>query len=151
MQIVASYVVGHLSLLIDNLSNRHISMTKYKCHSCGQEHDQWPALIYNSPIQYNQLNNEEKENNGRLGNDFCIIHSEDQTDRFIRCTLTQKIIDHCADLKCGIWVSLSEKSYQDYYDNFENDNHLTEYFGWFCSSLNGYEDTLHIPHIKAGK
>ena len=120
-------------------------MTKYKCHCCGQEHEDWPALIYTSPAQYSQLDDEEKENNGHLGNDFCIIYSEDQTDRFIRCTLTQKITDHCKDLEYGIWVSLSEKSYDDYYDNFENDHHLTEYFGWFCSSLNGYEDTLNIP------
>ncbi len=91
------------------------------------------------------MDEEEKENIGRLGSDFCIIYHIDQTDRYIRCTLTQKVNDHCENLDYGIWVSLSEESYKDYCDNFKKNNHLTEYFGWFCSSLNGYEDTLHIP------
>ena len=118
---------------------------KYKCNCCGQEHDEWPALTFSSPTAYNQLTEEEKNELGKLSNDFCVITYPDQTDRFIRCTLTQKVTDHCDNLDYGIWVSLSEKSYQDYYDNYNNDNHVTEYFGWLCSSISEYDKTLSIP------
>lgn len=82
---------------------------------------------------------------GQLNSDFCVIVYPDQTDRFIRCTLTQKVTDYCENIEYGIWVSLSEKSYNDYSDNFDKDNHLTEYFGWLCSSIPDYDDTLGIP------
>ena len=118
---------------------------KYKCSCCGQEHEEWPSLTFTSPTAYNQLTDEEKKELGKLSNDFCVITYPDQTDRFIRCTLTQKVIDHCENLDYGIWVSLSEESFQDYSDNFRNDNHLTQYFGWFCSSIPDYDNTLSIP------
>jgi len=118
---------------------------KYICTSCGQEHEEWPALGYFSPTPYNNLSEEEKQNIGELSNDFCIIHYPDHTDRFIRCTLTQKVIDHCGDLQYGLWVSLSEKSFQDYSDNFKNENYETKYFGWLCNDLPDYEFDESIP------
>jgi hypothetical protein len=118
---------------------------KYKCSSCGQEHEEWPALTFSSPAPYNELTNEDKEEFGQLSSDFCVITYPEQTDRFIRCTLTQKVTDHCEDLEYGIWVSLSEKNFQDYKDNYNNENHLTQYFGWFCSSIPEYNNTLDIP------
>lgn len=126
---------------------------KYKCSCCGQEHDEWPALMFYTPTPYNDLTEDEKKALGQIGDDFCVITNPDQTDRFIRCTLTQKVIDHCGNLEYGIWVSVSEKSYQDYYDNFESDNHVTQYFGWLCSRIPEYDDTLGVPttvQTKAG-
>jgi hypothetical protein len=41
------------------------------------------------------LSEDDKKNIGQLDTDFCVITDSDQTDRFIRCTLTQKVIDHC--------------------------------------------------------
>jgi len=126
---------------------------KYKCIYCGQEHDEWPALTFYTPTPYNELTEVEKETFGQTSDDFCVIQYPDQTDRFIRCTLTQKVIDHCEILEYGIWVSVSENSYQDYYDNFESDSHVTQYFGWLCSKIPEYDDTLSIPttvKTKAG-
>jgi len=118
---------------------------KYICHNCGKEHEEWPALAYASPTPYHDLTDEEKQNIAELTNDFCIIHHPDQTDRFIRCTLTQKVIDHCENLEYGLWVSLSEKSFQDYSDNFNNDNHITQYFGWLSNVLPDYNFENSIP------
>lgn len=117
----------------------------HKCSNCGKEHVGWPALTFSSPAPYNDLSEEEQESIAKLSNDFCVIEHPDQTDRFIRCTLTQKVIDHCDDLQYGIWVSLSEASYNDYYDNFESTEHITQYFGWLCSRIPPYESTLSIP------
>ena len=112
---------------------------KYTCSNCGKEHEEWPALVYISPTNYDSLSEEEKNNIGQLDTDFCIIKHADQTDRFIRCTLTQKVNDHCEDLEYGLWVSLSEKSFQDYSDNFDNENHVTKYFGWLSNDLPDYD------------
>jgi hypothetical protein len=122
-----------------------IGAQKYICSSCGQEHEEWPALAYISPTAYDNLTDDEKQNIGELTGDFCIIRYLDQTDRFIRCTLTQKVTDHCEDLEYGLWVSLSEKSFQDYSDNFKNENHETKYFGWLCSALPDCDFKESIP------
>ncbi len=122
-----------------------INLEKYTCTCCGQEHEEWPALTYNSPDAYHNLTDEEKQNIGELKDDFCVIRHPDQIDRFIRCTLTQKVVDHCEDLEYGLWVSLSEKSFQDYSENFKNEHHVTNYFGWLCNDLRDYEFNESIP------
>lgn len=118
---------------------------KYICSNCGKEHTEWPALTYDSPSNYNNLSEEDKQNMGTLGTDFCTIKHPEQTDKFIRCTLTQKVIEHCEALEYGLWVSLSDNSYQDYSENFKNENRETKYFGWLCNDLPDYEFKESIP------
>lgn len=112
---------------------------KYTCSCCGKEHEDWPALTYDSPSNYHSLSEEEQQAIGQLDQDFCVITYPDQVDRFIRCTLSQPVIDYCETLEYGLWVSLSEKSFQDYSENFKNENHETQYFGWLCSNVPGYD------------
>ena len=85
--------------------------TEFKCSKCGKVHSEWPALTFKSPANYDFLSDKEKTELGKLDSDFCEIHYEDQIDRFIRVTLTQKVNDTCENLDYGLWVSLSEKSY----------------------------------------
>lgn len=119
---------------------------RYMCSKCGQEHENWPALTYDFPSNYLDLTDDEKLNIAELDSDFCIIKYPDQTDRFIRCTLTINVIDYCETLEYGVWVSLSEKSFMDYSENFQNENHQSKYFGWFCNHLPDYLDfTIGIP------
>jgi len=121
-----------------------MKLEKYTCTCCGQQHEDWPALGYSSPVFYDELPPELKEK-CELDSDFCVMSLDDQTDYFIRCTLTQKVNDHCDDLEYGVWVSLSEASFTNYSDNYNNENHEARYFGWLSSNLQGYEDTLSIP------
>ena len=118
---------------------------KYTCSCCGKELEEWPALTFTSPDNYHMLSQHDKDHIAQIGNDFCIITYPDQTDRFIRCTLTQKVIDHCQDLEYGLWVSLSEKSYKDYSDNYNKQDHKATYFGWLCNDIPGYEFSESIP------
>ncbi|MNS22926.1 hypothetical protein D3C72_547310 [compost metagenome] len=125
---------------------------KYICSCCGKEHEDWPALGYISPLHYNLLSEDDKQKIAELNSDFCIIRYPDQVDRFIRGTLTQKVTDHCEDLDYGLWVSLSENSFQDYLDNYTNENHEAKYFGWLCNHLPDYIFNESIPttvYIKA--
>ena len=122
-----------------------MAIIKYICSCCGQEHEEWPALSYPSPTPYHLLSEEDKQNIAELNSDFCIIRYPDQIDRFIRCTLTMKVIDHCENLNYGLWSSLSESSYEDYSNNFNNDNHETSYFGWLSNDLPDYNFKKSIP------
>ena len=36
-------------------------LSTYICHTCGEIHDDWPALAFNSPLHYNELNDQDKE------------------------------------------------------------------------------------------
>lgn len=119
--------------------------TEFKCTECGQTHSNWPALGFKSPANYDFLSNQEKLELGKLDSDFCEIHYKEQIDRFIRVILTQKVNDTCENLEYGLWVSLSEKSYSDYKSNFDNENHETGYFGWLCSNIPEYGNTMSIP------
>ncbi|RYJ41749.1 hypothetical protein NU09_2674 [Flavobacterium beibuense] len=118
---------------------------KYKCPECGQYHQDWPALYYDAPINYSQLPVEDKERIASLDRDFCVIEYPDQTDRFIRVVLIQRVYDGCEDLHYGLWVSLSEKSFLDYKSHFDSNDYEAVYFGWISNILEGYDDTLSVP------
>jgi len=110
---------------------------KYKCANCGNEHDEWPAIAFNSPDAYDSLSEDDKQRIASLDSDFCIINHPEQTDRFIRCTLTQKVIDDCQVLDYGLWVSLSENDREDI---------ETKYFGWLCNDIPEYDFDESIPN-----
>lgn len=118
---------------------------KFKCSRCGEIHEEWPALAFISPDNYAGLSEEDKKSIGYIDSDFCTINHSEQIDRFIRCTLIQKVNDHCQDLSYGLWVSLSEKSYLDYKKNFKNNDEEKSYFGWLCNDLLDYEFSESIP------
>jgi hypothetical protein len=82
---------------------------------------------------------------GELTSDFCIVQHPEQTDRFIRGTLTIRVNDHCEDLDYGVWVSLSEKSFHDYSGSFGNSNYHGSYFGWLSNDIPEYEVSESIP------
>lgn len=122
----------------------NIKTTEYVCKKCGQIHVDLPAIAFITPFNYDTLSDEDKTNLSTINDDFCVIEYPDQTDFFIRTTLKQKIIESCDFLEYGLWVSLSEKSYNDYNDNYNNDNHETTYFGFLCSKIPEYENTMSI-------
>jgi len=118
---------------------------KFICSCCGKELEEWPSLAYNAPANYYGLSEDEKRNLASLDDDFCTIRHSGLTDRFIRATLTQKVLDCCQNLDYGVWVSLSEKSFEDYIGNFTGDDHEAIYFGWLSNNLPDYEFKGSIP------
>lgn len=118
---------------------------KFKCSCCGKIHEEWPALTFIAPDNYNCLSENDKINTGYLDSDFCTINHSEQIDRFIRCTLTQKVNNHCENLDYGLWVSLSEKSYVDYEKNFKKESEEKAYFGWLCNDIIDYDFSESIP------
>ena len=119
---------------------------KYICDCCGKEHESWPAITYNAPNSYSNLSSEEKEEIAVIDQDFCVIkYADDHIDRFIRVVFIQKVNDHCENLEYGFWVSLSETSFKDYLENFDNENHETQYFGWLSNYIPQYDFSNSIP------
>lgn len=116
---------------------------KNVCTICGNVHEEWPALVFDSPIHYNS--EIKKEGKTTLTDDFCVIEHDTKTHYYIRVQLKQKVINCDKFLAYGLWVSLSEKNYKDYKQNFNNDNYETGYFGWLSNALPEYVDILNIP------
>ncbi|WP_027380592.1 DUF2199 domain-containing protein [Chryseobacterium daeguense] len=119
-------------------------MTKYICQCCGEEKEDWPAIAYSAPYPYSHLSDEEVENS-ELTSDLCIIRYSDETCYFIRAVLVQEVNDSCQNLEYGIWVSLSEKSFNEYVENYNNKDFEEGYFGWLANYFPHYEFDECIP------
>lgn len=117
---------------------------KYICQCCGEEKEDWPAIAYNAPYFYYCLSEEELKN-AELTSDLCVVEDSEDTHRFIRSVLIQEVNDDCRDLDYGIWVSLSEKNFNEYVENYDNKEFEAEYFGWLSTYLPDYEFEESIP------
>lgn len=124
---------------------RNKKTTLLKCSECGEIHKNWSALTFSTPTPFHNLTEKEKSTIGTIGSDFCVVKHINQIDRFIRVVLKQKVNDYSEDLEYGLWVSLSEKNFENYSDNYDNENHQTEYFGWLSSDLPDYNNSENIP------
>ncbi|MTG97717.1 DUF2199 domain-containing protein [Myroides albus] len=110
---------------------------KYICADCGQEHEDWPALVFQAPDPYLALSPEEKEQ-AELTKEICCIDDKEGTHWYLRGVLTQYVYDACQYLDYGVWVSLSEESMKDYYEHYEDKEYKTTYFGWLVTNLPNY-------------
>ncbi|WP_223605815.1 DUF2199 domain-containing protein [Chryseobacterium sp. OSA05B] len=117
---------------------------KYICECCGEEKEEWPAIAYNAPVFYYDLSERELEN-AELTSDLCIIEDLEYTHRFIRAVMVQEVKEDCQDLEYGIWVSLSEKSFDEYVENYDNKEFEAKYFGWLSNYLPDYNFEESIP------
>ncbi|MBX7225487.1 MAG: DUF2199 domain-containing protein [Chitinophagales bacterium] len=120
----------------------------FKCSKCGEVHDQLPALAFLTPDYYGYLNDEDKKNIAEISDDFCVIKHPEQTDRFIRTTMTLQIIDACEDLDYGIWVSVSEKTFDEYKTDFKNNIEGKTYFGRICNEIPEYRESTLGLHVN---
>jgi hypothetical protein len=118
---------------------------EFICSCCGKAHHEWPALVYSRPAYYDDLTEEGKNNFAELTSDYCVIKHEGQTDRFIRVTLTIPVNNSDQGLHYGLWVSLSEDSFYDYIEKFDEEEREGGYFGWISNNIIGYSDSLSIP------
>lgn len=119
-----------------------------KCASCGEVHDELPALGYIAPFYYDILNETEKTEMAEASSDFCVIKHKDLTDRFIRTTMTIQVNDACENLDYGIWVSLSEKNFNEYNDEFKSNVEGKTYFGMICNEIIYYKESTLGIHVN---
>lgn len=82
----------------------------------------------------------------QLSDDFCkIVYADGQIDRFIRTVLPIPVPDADDEFCFGVWVSISEKSWDAYLAGFEDGIHaIDNCFGYLMHNLPDMPDTWHM-------
>ena len=123
---------------------------EFKCSQCEKFHKGPPSVAFPAPAHYFDLTDEERKSLvSKKTDDFCIIGE----DRFVRVCLEIPIQGLDEGFLWGVWVSLSEVNYNEYYEKF-HEEYSAHYFGWFCNNLAYYEKTLNLPttvHVQGNK
>ena len=114
-----------------------------RCTVCGELHEGIPALHADRPANYWDVPEQHRANDEFLTSDSCVI-----ADRFFFVHGCLEIPVHGYDdgFVWGVWVSLKEENFflwQEHYD-VELRSHLGPFFGWLCTRLPGYPDTMHL-------
>lgn len=110
----------------------------FKCSCCGEIHEGSPSFGFRMPDQYACLSEAQRAAMGALTEDLCTITHEDGTDRFIRAVLEVPIHGFQEPFLWGIWVSLSEKSFNRYVDTYGDPVEGDGFFGWVCNEISVY-------------
>jgi hypothetical protein len=125
----------------------------YRCTVCGQGHDDLPAFGLDRPDQFWDVPEDKRDCDVFLTADSCVI-----ADRFffIRGCVEIPITDADGSFSLGVWVSLNEDSFFAWQESFDLDprDHIGPFFGWFCSRIPIYPDTMHLKthvHLRNKK
>jgi len=125
---------------------------RFQCASCNQVHEGMPAFGTQAPDSYLALPERERETRGDLGSDDCVI---DKEHFFVRGCLEIPVHGQADPFTWGVWVSLSEASYQQWVECFgqEKRSHIGPFFGWLNARLPAYPDTSGLKtmvHLRDG-
>ena len=110
----------------------------FKCSCCGETHEGSPSFGFNAPDQYLSLSEEQRSQLATLSDDFCTITHDEGTDRFIRAVLEVPIEGVEQPFLWGVWVSLSEKSFNRYKETYNDPVEGEGFFGWVCNRISLY-------------
>ena len=110
----------------------------FKCTCCGEVHEGSPSFAFRAPDQYASLSDEQKASMATLTEDFCTITHDEGTDRFVRAILEVPIHGVQEPFLWGVWVSLSEKSFNRYRETYDEPIAGECFFGWVCNEINLY-------------
>ena len=123
-----------------------VQYMKFTCTTCGDEHDLSEISFgVEAPVQWRLLNEEERANS-KLTEEQCVLETNNGRHFFIRARLQVPIIDIKGSFTWGVWCSLSETSFIEMSDHW-NDPERTKkgpYFGWLCTQIPGYPDTMFL-------
>lgn len=75
---------------------------------------------------------------GRISDDFCIITHEEGADHFVRAILEVPIHGVQEPFLWGVWVSVSEKSFDRYRETYDSPVEGETFFGWVCNQIKLY-------------
>lgn len=110
----------------------------FKCSCCGEVHEGSPSVGFRMPDPYASLSKEQRTSMGQLSDDFCTIAHEEGVDHFIRAILEVPIHGIEEPFLWGVWVSLSQKSFDRYRETFDEPVEGDGFFGWVCNEIPAY-------------
>jgi len=124
----------------------HSPTMRFQCATCGEEHDLAElSLGSDAPAQWDFIGEEER-GDSLLSSDQCVIRTKDETSFFLRACLDIPIQGTEDFFSWGVWVSLSEKSFDGVHDSWRDERRaeLGPFFGWLCTAIPGYPDTMFL-------
>src|ERR1043166_1300432 len=119
---------------------------EFTCQICGKRHDASNISFgARAQIQWELLSNEERAK-GELCEEQCVLEADDKHAFFVRACLEIPIRGRKTSFTWGVWVSLSEKSFLEMADHWEDQGRtaLGPYFGWLCTRIPEYPDTVYL-------
>ena len=121
-------------------------MGGYQCARCGEWHDELPfAYGSHAPDSYKQIPSDERDRRALLNADQCIVDNE---FFFVRANIELPVLDAADNFQWGVWVSLSEDSFERMSKLWESPGRESEppYFGWLSTTLRPsvYPATLNL-------
>jgi len=104
----------------------------FKCSQCDETHVGIPALSFEFPAEYASIPEEERDARTELSSDQCII---DGKWFFILALLDIPVQGLSDILEYGLWVSVSEESFDRYMDLYDMPGRESEppMFAWVTS------------------
>ncbi len=126
------------------MSEKTEHSTGFVCRTCGQFHADLPMDFgADAPAPYYAVPKEERETRCNLTSDLCIIDGE---HFFIRGCLEIPVLVGPRPFVWGVWTSLSKENFKRAVEMWEKPGreHEPPYFGWLCTSLPLYPDSLHL-------
>lgn len=103
-------------------------------------------LAFDAPVDWQTLD-EQTTGQSHLSDDFCEVrYSGGEVDRFIRCLLPIPVRDAPDGFRFGVWMSVSERSWNVYSRGFGSGKYAERgCFGYLMHDLPGFRDTLLMP------
>ena len=117
-----------------------------RCDTCGEVHDLSEMSVgANEPIFWSYERHSGAEG-CELTGDQCVIEGR---AFYIRCCLEMPILDTPESFTWGVWTSLSESSFAEINERWDDDGRVDigPHFGWFSSEIPGYPDTVNLKSM----
>jgi len=125
---------------------------EFTCSSCGEVHRGMPAFGNSAPLSYFVIPQEERNSRCKLTENDCVI---DGDSYFIQGCIEIPVHGETEPFSWGVWVSLSETSYQQWLKCFRLNkrSNIKPFFGWLDAWLKPYPDTMDLKtrvHLRDG-
>lgn len=119
---------------------------RWRCACCGEEQTGLPMdMTMALPVDWDDLDPETRAAS-RLDEDFCELrYANGEVDRFIRCVLALPVPSIAGEFRFGVWVSVSERSWDIYRTGFDSGVYGAEdCFGYLMQEVPEYEGSYHL-------
>lgn len=93
------------------ITQEQIPRMRYRCPSCSEIHQGFPALAYGLPDAIFALPPQEQDRRAIVSSDLCILDDERY---FIRCVLVASVNGYAEDFEYGPWVEVSAEDFSRY-------------------------------------
>ncbi|WP_114855705.1 DUF2199 domain-containing protein [Brachybacterium sp. YJGR34] len=105
----------------------------------------WPGVDYPCPDAYLALSGHEREHHARGTEELCMIWVRPLPDFYLRGILRIPVRGEDLGLESALWVQVSEESFLDYTEHYEDPEHSEVYPGQLATQVDGYSRSTSLP------